>query len=163
MNNINNAALVFGSFSREECFGFIEPKDCLLFGETVPQPEWNVPTDDGFVPNKVGAKGINLFRFELSNARCRAKPKKLGDRGLGGLLLAWLLQKNIPIFSGENLFSAREKSVKITYAPLVLLAYLLQVREASLPSPSLRTFGAFLIKLNTKVRYHEQQHQADSS
>ena len=88
MNNIDNAALVFGSSSREECFGFIEPKDCLLFGETVPQPEWNVPADNGFVPGKVGTKGINLFRFEISNARCRAKPKKLGEWGLGEPCLA---------------------------------------------------------------------------
>jgi hypothetical protein len=97
MNNISKVALVSGSFTREECFSFIDEKGCLLFGEALPQPEWNVPGHGGFVPGKVGAKGINLFRFEISNARCRAKPKKrLGEKKAweGAFLLACYLQSN---------------------------------------------------------------------
>jgi hypothetical protein len=44
-------------------------------------------------------------------------------RGLGGALFGIVIAKIFtPIFPVKNLFSAREKSVKITYAPLVLLA-----------------------------------------
>jgi hypothetical protein len=133
MNNIDNVTCFAVGANNGFFIGILDncwnpqlPR-CIEEGETVPQPEWNVPTESGFVPNKVGNKGINLFRFEISNSRCRSKPKKkkLGGGGASGGSLSFgivIAKKFTSIFPGKNLFSAREKSVKIIYAASLLLA-----------------------------------------
>jgi len=128
---------------------------CIEQGEAPPQKGFSVPYgwDDPkpYLSKRGLKKGRNLLDFELSVARCRT-PKKLGGWGAWGSLLGIVIAKKFtPIFPGKNLFSAREKSVKIwhDYCKLDKLAFTMPLR-------------GFLIKLDSQDRYHEQheQHQA---